>query len=212
MQSLNNITLQKFIDKLIKYLKEENEKRSDLKLNIPFIISTLYQSFKNDAFSYTDFIEDLDYYSDYCVLINEPDNSYNGIIDVLIELVKYTDKDYCDYGCPDYSYKLSFSYDERYYGYCECTPDMPDYRKDKECCGHGCDADFCEFDLYKIIRTNHGSWQGDEHDYWDFEDNFYKTDEELHLKKQKEEKECKIEMYKKYIEEYTRKISELESK
>lgn len=52
MENLNNLTLQKFIDNLIKNLKEENEIRKSKtrlqELDIPFIISTLYQNFEEN--------------------------------------------------------------------------------------------------------------------------------------------------------------------
>lgn len=214
MQRLENPVLQKFINELVEAFKRENEEKKwhvekQQELDIPFLISSLYQSFKNNVDNYKDFINDLNVYSDYDICVTETQNEWNGIVDIDIQLVKYdfgNKHDYDDnYDFPDYNYKISFELEDRHWGYCECTPDMPDYREDKQCCGHGCDACFCEFDLYKITKISHGSWQGDEHNYWDFEDDFYKTD----TKKQEEDKKCEIERYKKYIEEYTKKLSEL---
>lgn len=111
---------------------------------------------------------------------------------------------------PNYDYLISFTYDFRDYGYCECTPDMDDYREDKECCGHGCDATFCEFLLQKISYVKRDSWHGDEHDYWNFEDEFYLNDEELAAKKREEDKERMIEELKNRINEYDKKLKELE--
>lgn len=68
MKRLQNGTLQNFIDAFIKELKRENEDReyhSIKKLNIPFILSSLYQSFSNNPNSYKEFISDLEMYSDY---------------------------------------------------------------------------------------------------------------------------------------------------
>ena len=51
MKKLQNDTLQHFIDNLIEELKNENDNRlyhKEKELNIPFIISSLYQSFEND--------------------------------------------------------------------------------------------------------------------------------------------------------------------
>lgn len=214
MKKLDNLTLQKFIDNLIKLLKEENVERKvnmQQELDIPFIISTLYQSFEKDVDYYKEFINDLNYYCDYNMFVMESQNEWNGIIDIVINLIRYIGE-YGDYGCPKYNYKIEFEIESRYLGYCECTPDMKDYREDKKCCGHGCDAIFCEFNLYKIMNVAHGSWKGDEHDYWDFEDDFYNTDEELLLKKQEEDKKREIELCKKHIEEYTKRLLELESK
>ena len=86
---------------------------------------------------------------------------------------------------------------------------MKDYREDKECCGHGCDADFCEFSLNKILKIVGGSWNGDEHDYWEFEDKFYEIDKELADKKVEEDKERMIRELKNNIESDRKKLCEL---
>lgn len=215
MQKLQNSTLQKFLDKFINELKRENSDRGyheTRKLDIPFIISTLYQSFDNNTDKYKEFISDLRNWSDYGIIIENPVNEYNGIVDATITLIKYSDEEsdyYQDYNTPGYDYKLCFSYDERNWGYCECTPDMPDYREDKHCCGHGCDASFCTFELHKIIHVIGGTWHGDEHDYWEFEDEFYMSDKELADKKEEEDRLRKIEELKNQIETASKKLKEL---
>ena len=217
MKRLQNETLQNFIDAFIKELKRENEDReyhSIKKLNIPFILSSLYQSFSNNPNSYKEFISDLEMYSDYNITIDDSKNDYNGIIDIEISLIKYQDEDYNyyrDYDYPSYNYRICFSYDERDWGYCECTPDMEDYREDKKCCGHDCDASFCSFSLHKINNIMSDSWHGDEHDYWDFEDEFYKNDNELADKKAKEETERKIRELQERISADSKKLAELTS-
>ena len=216
MQKLKNNTLQKFLDSFIDELKGENEDRKyygTKELDIPFIISTLYQSFNTREDSYKEFILDLEKWSDYNIVIGESTNNYNGIIDVNVNLIKYSDEDddeYNNYNSPNYDYQLCFSYDERHWGYCECTPDMPDYREDKHCCGHGCDADFCEFEIHKILHTMRDTWQGDEHDYWNFEDEFYMSDKELADKKVEEERQMIIKQLKNRIEADTKRLAELE--
>ena len=216
MQKLENYTLQKFLDKLIEELKREKEynRLKNDQLDIPFIISAMYQSFKNNTEKYKDFIADLDKYSDYGLYVEDSQNDYNGLIDIGITLVRYindaNDPTFTDYDNPDYDYKFTLTYDERHYAYCECTPDMEDYRDDKGCCGHGCDASFCAFELHKIVHVVEDSWHGDEHDYWEFEDDFYKTDKELGEKKAEEDKERMIRNLKETIEEATKKLAELE--
>ena len=219
MKKLQNDTLQKFLDNLINELKKENNNNREyheaIELDIPFIISALYQSFNNITDNYKDFISDLEKWSDYYLIIDKPVNDYNGIIDVTISLIKYSNEDsicFRDYNTPDYEYKLCFSYDERYWGYCECTPDMPDYREDKHCCGHGCDASFCAFELRKIVHVIKDTWHGDEHDYWEFEDEFYASSKELADKKAEEDKAKMIKELKSRIEADSKKLAELESK
>lgn len=137
------------------------------------------------------------------------------MIDVEINLIKYPDAEneqwYMDGRSPNYDYELCFTYDTRDYGYCQCTPNMTDYREDKHCCGHGCDASFCEFSIYKVLHITSGSWEGDEHDYWNFEDEFYLSDKELAEKKEKEDREREIEELKNRIEECQKLLAELES-
>ena len=216
MHKLENYTLQKFLDKLIEELKREKEysRLKNDQLDIPFIISAMYQSFKNNTEKYEDFIADLDKYSDYELYVEDSQNDYNGLIDIGITLVRYindtNDPTFTDYDNPDYDYKFTLTYDERYYAYCECTPDMEDYRADKDCCGHGCDASFCEFELHKILHVAKDTWHGDEHDYWDFEDEFYASDKELADKKAEEDKARMIKELKSRIEADSKKLAELE--
>ena len=215
MQKLENCTLQKFLDAFVNELKRENSDREyygTKKLNIPFIISTLYQSFNNSVDKYTELISDLEKWSDYGINIEKSTNDYDGIIDVEISLIKYdeeSEEDYCEYDTPNYDYKLCFSYDERNWGYCECTPYMEDYREDKHCCGHGCDASFSSFTLHKILNLGGDTWHGDEHDYWEFEDEFYASDKELAEKKAEEDKARTNKELKSRIEADSKKLAEL---
>lgn len=220
MQKLENKILQAFLDRLIEELKSEagcNNLKND-QLDIPFIISSLYQSFESHTDIFENFIQDLCLYPDYNISILDSQNDYNGLIDVEINLVKFSDRYtednqwYTDSDKPNYDYKICFTYDTRDYGYCQCTPDMPDYREDKDCCGHGCDAAFCEFSLHKVLHIASGSWDGDEHDYWDFEDEFYLSDKELAEKKENEDREREIWELKSRIEADQKRLAELENK
>lgn len=170
MQKLENYTLQKFFNELIIAIKSENEERRGFKkpkkeLDILFLISTLFQSMTKNEDKYKDFLVDLEKYPDYGITIHKSNNDWNGIVDAFVNLVKYSNDDMRDYDIPDFNYELQFFYDERHLGYCQCTPDMEDYREDKQCCGHGCDATFCSFSLHKILNITSDNWHGDEHDY-----------------------------------------------
>ena len=215
MQKLQNNTLQKFLENVITELKRHNDGRQlyDIDIpefDIPFIISSLWQSFNDNPCKYKEFISDLEKWSDYNVNIDESRNDYNGIIDVTVVLADFNNSEYLDILYSDYDYRFELSYYTRDYGYCECTPDMPDYREDKHCCGHGCDAHFCQFDLYKVLHITKDTWNGDEHDYWDFEDEFYMSDKELADKKAEEDRLRKIEELKNQIETASKKLAELE--
>lgn len=212
-----NYTLQKFFNELIRAIKSENEERRGFKkskkeLDIPFLISTLFQSMTKNEDKYKDFLAGLEKYPDYGITIHKSNNDWNGIVDAFVNLVEYSNDNMRDYDIPDFNYELRFFYDERHWGYCQCTPDMEDYREDKQCCGHGCDATFCSFSLHKILNITSDSWHGDEHDYRDFEDEFYKEDKELAERKAKERKEREIIELKARIEADTKKLAELEAR
>ena len=215
MQKLQNNTLQKFLDNVITELKRSNDDRQlyDIDIqefDIPFIISSLWQSFNDNPCKYKEFISDLEKWSDYNVNLDESRDDYNGIIDVTVVLADINNSEYLDVSYSEYDYRFEFSYDTRDYGYCECTPDMPDYREDKHCCGHRCDAHFCQFDLYKVLHITKDTWHGDEHDYWEFEDEFYASDKELAEKKAEEDKTRMIKELKSRIEADSKKLAELE--
>ena len=96
MKKIQNKTLQTFIDIFVQELKRENDNREyhkTKKLSIPFILSSLYQSFSNNSDFYKEFISDLEIYPDYNIAIDNPKNDYDGIIDVKINLVRYKDED-----------------------------------------------------------------------------------------------------------------------
>lgn len=216
MQKLQNNTLQKFLDNVITELKRSNDDRQlyDIDIqefDIPFIISSLWQSFNNNPDKYIEFISDLEKWSDYNVNIDESRNDYNGIIDITVVLVDINNSEDLDILYSDYHYRFEFSYDTRDYGYCECTPDMPDYREDKHCCGHGCDWEAPSVEVRKSFLVSNHSWHGDEHDYWDFEDKFYADDKEENEKKLLAERECKIRNLKETIENAQKELKKLEN-
>lgn len=216
MQKLQNDTLQKFLDRLTEYLKSENKDREyenkseDNKkqiFDIPFLISSLWEAFRAEQSTYSDFIECLNKSYDYQINIVEPDNDYYGICKAIVSF-HISEKLY--EGFENYHYEIDFFYDPRDWGYCECTSDMSDYREDKRCCGHGCDWWAPAFEIRKSFKMGNHSWNGDEHDYWDFEDKFYADDNELADKKAEEDKARMIKELKNRIEAESKKLAELE--
>lgn len=193
MKKLQNDTLQIFLDRLAEDLKSENENREyenlseDNKyqiLNIPFLISSLWEAFRAEPNTYSDFIKCLNESYDYQIFITETDNTYYGICKAIVSFSTSG----TEWMSEDYQYEIDFLYDPRDWGYCECTLDMTDYREDKHCCGHGCDWWAPAFEIRKSFKIGNHSWNGDEHDYWDFEDEFYADDKELADKKAIEKK------------------------
>lgn len=77
MQKLQNYILQEFINKCIVILEKENDNRKfhrKIELNIPFILSSLYQSFAMNQDKYKEFISNLETYSDYRINIDDSEN------------------------------------------------------------------------------------------------------------------------------------------
>lgn len=214
MKYCNNNTLHSFIKELVFSLKKENESRepNGAKFNIPFLISTLCQSFNNDESSYKQFISDLKECDNYDIYIDDLRPTYQNTCTVIVNF--YNDNNEDGYGYPEelnFQYEITFSFSQRYCQYCECNPDDPDYREDKHCCGHGCDWDAPNFTIRKSLLVSSQGWYGDEHDYWDFEDKFYSDDKEEKEKKLLTEREYKIKSLKETIENAQRELKELEN-
>lgn len=208
MQSCNN----KILDKFLKHLIEEFERDDSVvgNKNIPFVISVLWQKFSwADKCELDEFINDLEKYADYIISVTKPQNDYNGICDIEISLLKYIEGDYDDYDCPNYNYSINIGYDERLWGYCQCSPEDEDYREDKDCCGHGCDWCAPCLTLNKIYLVTSYDWNGDAHDFWDFEDNFYKSELELNEQNEKIKKEEEIQRLNELIKDSKKKLKEL---
>ena len=199
-----NITIQNFIEQLIDVLKYENTYRepNGKKLDIPFLVSVLWQDLTNNYECYNEFCSDLRDCDNYDIVILDDNyyickvcvNFFNEIMEVL-----------------DFEYEIVFDYDERNWGYCECKPNDPDYREDKHCCGHGCDWEAPSVKVRKSFLVSNHSWHGDEHDYWDFEDKFYANDKEENEKKLLAEREYKIKNLKETIENAQKELKKLEN-
>lgn len=205
MQNCGNDTLQKFLEDVITEVRNTDVVTSD---DVTFIIAGLFQRFsKADRCSIIDFIRDLEKYSDYVIHIEKSTNEYNGICDIEVQPCVYSETDFMDY--PEYHYRIEITSDERMWGYCECSPDDKDFREDKGCCGHGCDWYAPSFKLHKIIEVENYKWNGDEHDFWDFEDTFYKSESELEEQKKKSDKEYEIKQIKERMKVDEQRLKEL---
>lgn len=206
-----NITIQNFIEQLIDVLKYENTYRepNGKKLDIPFLVSVLWQDLTNNYECYNEFCSDLRDSDNYDIVIGE-DNYCICKVNVFL----YNDTENDNWKCveeADFRYEITFSYDERNWGDCVCSPCDSDYREDKHCCGHGCDWDAPSIEVRKSFLVSNHSWNGDEHDYWDFEDKFYANDKEENEKKLLAEREYKIKNLKETIENAQKELKELEN-
>lgn len=207
-----NITIQNFIERLVEVLKYENTygELNGKKLDVPFLVSVLCQDLTNNYECYNEFCSDLRDCDNYDIVIGE-DNYCICKVNVFIYNESENNNLECCVEESDFKYEITFSYDERNWGYCECSPGDPDYREDKHCCGHECDWEAPEFEIRKSYLVSKHSWDGDEHDYWDFEDEFYADDKEENEKKKLIEREYKIKSLKETIENAQKELEKLEN-
>lgn len=211
MNYSNNTVFQYFIEQLIEALKYENECREPNggKLDIPFLISCLCQDLENNHRQYDEFSSDLRNCNNYNITIENYDYYICKANVIIYNAIK--DSDGCRYIEANFRYEITFGYDERYLGYCECKPGDPDYREDKGCCGHGCDWEAPTIEVRKSFLVSNRTWRGDEHNYWDFEDKFYADDKEENEKKLLAEREYKIKNLKETIENAQKELKKLEN-
>ena len=211
MRYSDNTVFQKFMEDFVEALKYENEcrKPNGKQLDIPFLISGLWQDLKNRHEWYDKFYSDLKDCDSYNITIEDSDYY---ICKANIFVYRKNKDDEWDYLSEEnFRYEITFSYDERNWGYCECKSSDPDYREDKYCCGHGCDWDAPSIEVRKSVLVSNHSWSGDEHDYWDFEDKFYANDKEENQKKLLAEREYKIRNLKETIENAQKELKKLEN-
>lgn len=185
MKYSDNTVIQEFIEQLVDALKYENECKEsyDEKFNIPFLVSVLWQDLMDNCECYNEFCSDLRDYDNHYIII-EDDNYLICKVNVFL----YNENWECVEES-EFKYEIVFGYDERHWGYCKCSPGDKDYRKDKHCCGHGCDWDAPWIMVRKSFLVSEHSWSGDEHDFWDFEDKFYANLKETIENAQRELKE-----------------------
>lgn len=65
--------------------------------------------------------------------------------------------------------------------------------------------------MRKSLLVSSQTWNGDEHDYWGFEDKFYSNDKEENEKKLLAEREYKIKNIKETIENAQKELKKLEN-
>ena len=112
MKYSDNITIQKFIEQLVDALKYENTHRepNGEKLDVPFLVSALWQDLIDNYECYDEFCSDLRDCDSYEIVIGE-DNYC--ICKVNVFLYNETEND--NWKCleeADFRYEITFSYDD----------------------------------------------------------------------------------------------------
>ena len=207
---MNNYLKQDLISRITKCLKEENERNSfetDWEsLNIPFMIAPLVQLLESDQLNNIE--EHLKEWSIFDFYYNSDKTercNYGSV-----RLVTYKKNHSTSSELSNIIYIFEFYRDDRSYGYCECNQDDEDYREDKHCCGHSCDWDAPGVVVKKVINIINHPWAGDEHDFWEFEDDFHKTHEDLRAEKLAKERATRMEYLKNSIHEMQNELRSLQ--
>ena len=209
MQYCGNAVGQKFLENLAKEMDEWNEVNkhnpNTYDVPIPFCIAALWNQFKFHDENYKEFFEDIKEDRLYQIIPNEYGEVY------MINLSEHVHSGGWNLGISpkNYHYEFHFSYEERNWGYCQCQPGDEDYNEEHQCCGHGCDWEAPAVRVYKCYDVDDGVWDGDEHDYWDFEDAFYKDDLELKARIEEEAKRQRIEELERQIASYQDDLDKL---
>lgn len=194
----------KFIQDLINALNEENEYEVDYLGNKPpiedvsFLVSVVDQQIEN----YKEFMDDITKHK-YHIDSYEEDHSEgytNGKIRILIEKSEEEkESQYLIDAYYDYCYYIEFLFDQRHWGYCQCTPEDEGYNPKYDCCGCGCDWDAPAFRLIREYVLGCSSWDGEERDYWNYKEQFEvneqnKNEEVENFKKEQKKLELEAEI------------------
>jgi len=193
---------EELINKIIEEFKREQVKR------IPFLIAPLEQHLNSENFE--ELFKDLDKKDFYIQYEEDHSEGYtNGSITIELqeksegeledeESYSYTNDHYVNY-----NYEITFDYDPRHWGYCQCDTEDKDYDSRYRCCGHGCDWTAPSFKIVKHESLGGCSWTGDEHDFWDFKDKFNNIDNK---QLEEDKKQAEIKYIQEQIEYYSDKL------
>ena len=193
--------IDEFIKRLTDVLIYKNNNGMNFCIDIPFIIAPLKQNLSQEK--YKDFIDSLSNYDYLISYEHDEDNEYiNDSIDIDFYQEYQNEQE-------NFSYKIEFINNDRYLGYCECKQEGEGYRKDKDCCGYKCDWTAPSFSMEKTIFLGKNSWNGSQHDYWDFEDNFYNINVELDKEKKEKERNDRIKYINNQIEKLQNELTKL---
>lgn len=104
----------------------------------------------------------------------------------------------------DHFYRISLGYDDRYHGYCMCTPDMPGYDPVHNCCGNGCDWSAPQISIEKETHVHTFSFSGEQNKLWEYKLNWSGEGEKV----RKQELLQRLE----YVEENKKRLALEENK
>lgn len=202
---------EKFIRDLTNELYKINERlKSEHKRNIDvcFLVSVVDQRIEECE----DFMNTISKYK-YVFSEYEEDHSEgytNGKIKILIEKPDEEKESECLSDIYyDYCYCIEFLFDERYWGYCQCSPEDDGYDAKHDCCGCSCDFIAPAFEITKEYNLGYYSWNGLQKDYWEYEKKFKIINSENVEELEKLEKERIKKRLEEEIERLKKRIASL---
>jgi len=207
-------TKEQFIQDLINELNNINHhevvyNENNPPINIPFIISAIDQQLDKC----TEFLDDIskNKYSINGYHEDESGGYTNGKIRILIEKPdNEKESDLFVHTYCDYCYYIEFLYDERHWGYCECTPEDKGYNQKHHCCGINCDWDSSAFKIEKVVNLGYYSWKGQEKDYWEYKEKFEANEQNKNKEVEKFKSEEKKQNLINRINELQEELDKLE--
>jgi len=187
----------KFIDSLISKLNYENSTRlmRNVELiDVCYIVSIIDQEIEN----YDVFIKDITEHKYDIYAHIEPSCYTNGDCSIDIENKSYY-------------YKIEFLYEDKFLGYCQCSPENPLYNKMHKCTGINCDWDAPKFNITKIEFLGSAVWNKVQREYWQYEENFKQKESNIVKEIEDYEKQKKIDRLKRIIKNSQEELNELEN-
>ena len=203
---------EQFIKELINELNDVNERQlvynDKTPIDVCYVVSVIDQQIEKC----TEFMEDISKHTYYINGYDEDTSQgyTNGRIRVLIE--KPEDEKESHYmvdAYHNYCYYIEFVYDERSWGYCECTPEDKYYNPKHGCCGMGCDWYAPAFRIEKSISLGYGKWEGQAKDYWEYQEKFYTNEQNKNEEVEKHQKEQRIKSLEEQIHRLQKELSEV---
>jgi hypothetical protein len=147
--------MEKFLQNLKEFMVSIEKEHSD------FPASDFYAVFEQSKDEIKEIINDItksDYWFKY--VQDDKDGYSKGKI---VVYVKQSNNDVY----PNYYYEFELIYEDRMWGYCNCTPDMPEYNPIHKCCGLNCDWYAPGVLIRRIENSDYLSFHGFEKDLWE---------------------------------------------
>lgn len=175
IEEIKTAFFKKFETEINNHILYSDEKVS---VDIPFWEIAFEDIFKKENIDkYSELFEYIFSMKDYDMSVEDFDKD-GGFI---ISLYARTESQFEMETFEDYTYLIECYIEDRWRGYCNCSPEDEDYDERYKCCGHSCDYYAPMFAWYKKVTKGLYSYDGDAHDIWDYRDKYmeaHRSDEQ----------------------------------